>query len=253
MYQKGVGAASPKPSDFYFLYMERTRFRFKVEPGDYIELITQDSSKEDSKTIDEPGKPFCYLRIEEPTIITIQRKNDLKHCLRARARVTKKDIYKYISKKSQSNLQYNQIIQDSPKSLFPEEVFNIPPTGSNIAVVSSLFDTFWKHYPKKVSKGQALTAWNKLCKKPIKERPTWRVVKMAILKQKESELWKLTPQYIPNPSTWLNQSRWLNDPKEMKAFRDLTGKKPFVKWEGKRYDLCPDGRYRNIHGELYIE
>ena len=34
----------------------------------------------------------------------------------------------------------------------------------------------------------------------------------AIAKQKKSDMWKRDKgQYIPNPSTWLNQKRWEDD------------------------------------------
>ena len=66
------------------------------------------------------------------------------------------------------------------------------------------FDKFWAIYPRKGSKGKALTEWNKICAK--KERPTFRQIKNAILTQKESEQWQ-NPKFIPLPSTWLHQSR----------------------------------------------
>jgi len=125
------------------------------------------------------------------------------------------------------------------------------PTGSNIPIVSSLFETFWKIYPKKASKGDALTAWNKICHKPPQKRPTWRQVKSAIILQKRSEQWQ-NKQFIANASTWLNNSRWLNDPKTMKDFKKNEEKK-FIIDDGRRYDLCPDGRYRQkSSGDLYI-
>lgn len=76
------------------------------------------------------------------------------------------------------------------------------------------FDKFWAIYPRKGSKGKALTEWNKICLK--KERPTFRQIKNAILTQKESEQWQ-NPKFIPLPSTWLHQSRWLDDASELKG------------------------------------
>jgi len=127
-----------------------------------------------------------------------------------------------------------------------------PPTGSLFAIVPSLFETFWKHFPKKRGKGQALSAWEKICKKSVKDRPTWRIVKMALIKQKDSELWKLRPEYIPNASTWLNQKRWLDDPKEMKVFNNNKEQK-FIIDDGIKYVLGEDGRYRHAKsGNIYI-
>lgn len=83
-------------------------------------------------------------------------------------------------------------------------------------VVSSMFDKFWSIYPRKVGKGKALTKWNSLCKKG-RDRPTWATIKRAILNQIKSEQWQ-DPKFIPHPATWLNQFRWLDDPKEMKSY-----------------------------------
>ena len=80
-------------------------------------------------------------------------------------------------------------------------------------ITPSQFSNFWKIYPKKPDKGKALTAWNKLCSK--KDRPTWFEIKSAIIAQKKTDRWQES-KYIPNPTTWLNQNRWLDDPKEMK-------------------------------------
>lgn len=67
------------------------------------------------------------------------------------------------------------------------------------------FARFWKVYPKKVGKGIAEKVFLKL--KPS-EALTQRMIS-AIEQQKHSEQWSRdNGQYIPNPSTWLNQGRW---------------------------------------------
>lgn len=63
------------------------------------------------------------------------------------------------------------------------------------------FDAFWAAYPKKKSKGQALSAWKKL--KP--DSSLQAVILKAIEAQKRSPDWqKDKGQYIPYPATWLN-------------------------------------------------
>jgi hypothetical protein len=86
-------------------------------------------------------------------------------------------------------------------------------------IQSSHFEKFWRVYPKKVDKGKALSKWNSMCsqKKGSSKRPKWNVIKLAILKQKKSERWQ-DVQFIPHPTTWLNQCRWLDDPGEMKSY-----------------------------------
>lgn len=67
------------------------------------------------------------------------------------------------------------------------------------------FNTFWKEYPKKVSKENA-RKWF------IKNKPSDELFNKMIksLKRfKELDDWKKqNGKYIPYPSTWLNQKRW---------------------------------------------
>ena len=81
----------------------------------------------------------------------------------------------------------------------------IPVSNANI---STLFDEFWQEYPKKIGKGYAFECFKKI--KPTKELVD--IMIEAIKKQKKSDMWKRDKgQYIPNPSTWLNQKRWEDD------------------------------------------
>jgi len=67
------------------------------------------------------------------------------------------------------------------------------------------FDIFWKEYPKKIGKGAAEKIWDKI--KPdilLQEK-----IINKIIEAKLSEQWqKEHGQFIPHPSTWLNQNRW---------------------------------------------
>ena len=64
------------------------------------------------------------------------------------------------------------------------------------------FEIFWKAYPKKVGKGSARKAFGKV-KVPVETLVT------AIRRQECSDQWSRdNGQYIPHPSTWLNQERW---------------------------------------------
>ena len=70
---------------------------------------------------------------------------------------------------------------------------------------SADFLEFWKHYPKKIGKGKAYQSWKKLKNPKI----TLTKIQLALKWQKKSEQWqKDNGQYIPNPSTYLNQRRW---------------------------------------------
>ena len=85
-----------------------------------------------------------------------------------------------------------------------------PPKGSGDAEAEEPpapepFDQFWAIYPKKVGKGAARKAWQKL--KPGKALV--QKILEAIPKAQQSKEWlREGGQYIPNPATWLNQGRW---------------------------------------------
>jgi hypothetical protein len=71
------------------------------------------------------------------------------------------------------------------------------------------FETFWKLYPKKVGKDAARKSWDKLKAKA----ETLSLITDALAWQVESDQWKKEGgQFIPNPSTYLNQARWLDQP-----------------------------------------
>lgn len=78
------------------------------------------------------------------------------------------------------------------------------------------FDKFWIAYPKKKAKGEAEKAWNKAKKNP--EFDLAMIIK-AVERQKLTQDWKKdNGQFIPYPSTWLNQKRWYDE--EAKAQMD---------------------------------
>jgi hypothetical protein len=78
--------------------------------------------------------------------------------------------------------------------------------------VSKDFEYFWKDYPKKIGKKEALKAWEK-----AKDKPALVDILQAITNAKKSDQWlKENGQFIPNPSTWLNQGRWADQPIQRK-------------------------------------
>lgn len=79
----------------------------------------------------------------------------------------------------------------------------LPPKGD--VAEPDTFLEFWQAYPRKVGKPVALKAYRKL-------NPSCSLhaeMMEALEKQKASVQWqKDGGQYIPHPSTWLNQRRW---------------------------------------------
>lgn len=64
------------------------------------------------------------------------------------------------------------------------------------------FDEFYKFYPKKVGKGQAVKAWRSAIKKASAEQI------IAGLRRFD---FNPDRQYVPNPATWLNGERWADE------------------------------------------
>jgi hypothetical protein len=76
------------------------------------------------------------------------------------------------------------------------------------------FDDFWSAYPRKVGKGDARKAWRKI-------RPSHALLEKmleALESQRDSWQWrKDAGQFVPYPATWLNQSRWEDEPEPSTA------------------------------------
>lgn len=76
---------------------------------------------------------------------------------------------------------------------------DIPPKSPS---TGDAFERFWSVYPRKVGKQSAKRAFEKV-KVPIETLVT------AVERQKCSDQWtRDNGQYIPHPTTWLNQGRW---------------------------------------------
>lgn len=73
------------------------------------------------------------------------------------------------------------------------------------------FEDFWQAYPKKVGKSEAQKSWAKL-------KPNLQTVLDALSWQKNQPNWtKDGGQYIPNPSTYLNQGRYNDEQPDIAA------------------------------------
>jgi hypothetical protein len=85
----------------------------------------------------------------------------------------------------------------------------IKPLRTN--VLDDGFEEFWQAYPKKVGKEAARKSWTK-------SKLNVDQVLNALEWQKESDQWqKSDGQFIPNPATYLNQGRWLDEQPIMTA------------------------------------
>ncbi len=113
---------------------------------------------------------------------------------------------------------------DNPPYSPPKGTSDSKPKRPRVDVnkpYSEDFSRFWEAYPKKTGKGETWKSWQK-----IKGVETETILD-ALEKQKMLKFSK-DPKYVPNPSTWLNQKRWEDEPEEQKP-QDSRG--------GNEYDL----------------
>ena len=82
---------------------------------------------------------------------------------------------------------------------------NHKPSSSAVPLDVDRFSEFWTAYPRKVAKPEALKAWIKI--KP--DDDTFAAIMAGLAAAKASRDWtKDDGQFIPHPTTWLNQRRW---------------------------------------------
>ena len=109
--------------------------------------------------------------------------------------------------------QCNATDIDKESRIKKENTSPISPSKGDVTVdkpdlMQERFEQFWKLYPKKVGKGDAR-------KKFLKLKPNQKLfdqILSAVEAAKKTEQWtKNNGQFVPNPATWLNQSRWEDD------------------------------------------
>lgn len=84
----------------------------------------------------------------------------------------------------------------------------IPPKGKNAqpTATDADFERFWKAYPNKTGKEYARKCF-------VKVTENVNTLIEAVERQKTWDRWtKEGGKFIPNPSTWLNQKRWEDEP-----------------------------------------
>lgn len=73
------------------------------------------------------------------------------------------------------------------------------------------FEDFWKQYPRRIGKGAARKAFEKALKlASFEEIETGLRRQLSYYQSREQ-------QFIPHPTTWLNQERWADDPQPVKS------------------------------------
>lgn len=111
----------------------------------------------------------------------------------------------------QMNTDAKQMISNVHLGVCVDVVEDVVDTSSlkDQKVEELNFDRFWKAYPRKVGKNDALKSWKKI--NPSKELVDKMIFTLAW--QGSSKDWvKDDGKFIPHPSTWLNAGRWDDEP-----------------------------------------
>ncbi len=116
----------------------------------------------------------------------------------------------FIDKKSQAG-KASAEHRKNKRTTDDEQVFNECSTDvqltnnhkpiTNNHISNDRFDEFYKVYPKKVAKEQAIKAWKKI-------KPNDELFDKIIKSIKSQGLADRDKQFVPNPATWLNGKRW---------------------------------------------
>ena len=113
------------------------------------------------------------------------------------------EIQKYHSK-ADSARKANQIRWGSEKVLKSDSdqilTNNHKPITNNQEYIDR-FDVFWKQYPRKVAKPNAIKAW-------LKIKPDDVVLKKMLDAINQQQLPSKEIQFVPHPASWLNAQRW---------------------------------------------
>lgn len=97
-----------------------------------------------------------------------------------------------------------------------------PPKGAHGSTLSKPngFARFWEAYPNKVGKRAAESSFDKALRRAEGENPSATIL-AGLERAKVSRKWD--EGFIPNPATWLNQDRWLDEPAAVIPIRQGTG------------------------------
>lgn len=76
------------------------------------------------------------------------------------------------------------------------------------------FTRFWNEYPIKVGKGAAWKSWQKLVKGEDEAKFADELVLHLTERKKKDAKW-IEGKYVPQPATFLNQSRWEDEYKRV--------------------------------------
>lgn len=129
----------------------------------------------------------------------------------ARAKVANSFASDFAKAKLQANSE-NEIESENEINNINNNTKKNSKSDSEKERVKKQFAEFWSEYPRKVAKAKAEKAWE--IEKPTNEE--FDRIMQALRKQKQSIQWtKDGGQFIPHPTTWLNQRRWEDETEDI--------------------------------------
>ena len=132
--------------------------------------------------------------LEKNNYITISYEKEGKLTTRRIVKIVQSEVSTDIDTINSSLEGYQQEIKENNTSI-----------NNQKEIYKERFETFYKEYPKKVSKQKTLQWFMK--HKPDEE--LFNKMMSSLKKQKQTQNWlKDNGQYIPYPTTWLNGERW---------------------------------------------
>ena len=102
--------------------------------------------------------------------------------------------------------------------------------GEILTTSDTLFEEFWKLYPRKESKQRAKRAWKKL----NPDQALFNLIANALEYRSQTKEWVAeNGRYIPHPATWLNGCRWEDEQDPLKC--------------------CPSAQFHAEYGDVLID
>ena len=120
------------------------------------------------------------------------------------------------TKRKLNNTNREQVVNEASPNHKPltnnhKPLTTIKPKPPRTSALDDGFLEFWNIYPKKTGKVDAQKKW-------ISKKPNIDGVLQALQWQIASEQWnKNNGEFIPNPSTYINQERWNDEPPKLRA------------------------------------
>ena len=181
-------------------------------PVDQAARLISARSKDEREALSVVADEFftvvdgCYTQTRcDAEIAAMQQKAETNRAVGMRGGRPKKETNTVASENPEITQTVSENNPDVTLATSHKPITNTPkaPKGADVR-----FDSFWRAYPNRVGKDAARSAFDK---RKVDD-DLLALMLSAITAQAKSEKWtKDGGQFIPNPATWLNQGRWMDD------------------------------------------